>query len=173
MEHGQLCDDGTHDELICSTGPYPRLWEKQHGFVMDEVRHRAEISVERLRQVPVFYGMPDSVLSRAVSIFRSEEHVQGRIVVRQDELGAYLYIIVRGRVELFRSGPDGTEQRSAILEEGDCFGESALLENVPEGESVRTIEPCVFLTLNRANFLYLTERAGKSESASRWGAKAL
>jgi ATP-binding cassette subfamily B protein len=155
MENGRLCGDGTHRELIGRPGPYRRLWEKQHGFVLDEQRRSFEISVERLRQVPVFYGMDDDVLNAAVHLFRGEEHPQGRVIVRQGELGAYLYIIVRGRVELLRE-EDGAEKRSAILEEGDCFGESALLEEVPEGETIRTLGPCVLLTLNRANFLYLT-----------------
>jgi ATP-binding cassette subfamily B protein len=166
LDHGRLVGDGTHAELVHQVGPYQRLWEKQHGFIMDEARHLFEISVERLRQVPVFYGMTDDVLESATHLFRGEEHPQGRVIVREGELGAYLYIIVRGRVELLRDGPDGMQERSAILEEGDCFGESALLECVPEGETARTLEPCVLLTLNRANFLSLAERIPQFENAT-------
>ncbi|MBV8842705.1 MAG: ATP-binding cassette domain-containing protein [Bryobacterales bacterium] len=158
MDRGRLAGDGTHAELVRRPGPYQRLWQKQHGFVMDEARHRFEVSVERLRQVPVFYGLADDVIESAVHLFRGEEHPQGRVIVREGEFGAYLYIIVRGRVELLRDIESGKQQRSGVLEEGDCFGESALLEEVPEGETVRTIEPCVLLTLNRANFRQLTER---------------
>jgi ATP-binding cassette subfamily B protein len=165
LDHGRLAGDGTHAELVHQIGPYQRLWEKQHGFIADEARHRFEISVERLRQVPVFYGMTDEVLESATQLFRGEEHPQGRVIIREGELGAYLYILVRGRVELLRDGPDGKQERPAILEEGDCFGESALLEGVPEGETVRTLEPCVLLTLNRANFLSLTERIPHFENA--------
>jgi CRP-like cAMP-binding protein len=109
--------------------------------------------------------MDDDVLNAAVHLFRGEEHPQSRVIVRQGELGAYLYIIVRGRVELVRE-ENGAEKRTAVLEEGDCFGESALLEAVPEGETVRTLEPCVLLTLDRTNFLYLTGGSRQLENAA-------
>jgi ATP-binding cassette subfamily B protein len=54
MENGRLSGDGTHRQLLAHPGPYRRLWEKQNGFLMDEQHRRSEISVQRLRQVPVF-----------------------------------------------------------------------------------------------------------------------
>ena len=156
LERGRLCDEGTHEELVSRPGPYRRLWEKQHGFQVDQARHLVEISSERLRQVPVFYGMPDELLAEAVHLFHSEEFPEGRIVVREGELGACLYVIVRGTVELSnRSG-----ERPTVLEEGDCFGECALLDGVAEDGTVKTLLPCVFLTLNRAGYLYLKCGAG-------------
>jgi CRP-like cAMP-binding protein len=120
-----------------------------------------------LRQVPVFYGMSDDTLEIATHLFRGEEHPQSRVVIREGELGAYLYIIVRGRVELLHDHAGGSGGRTAVLEEGDCFGQSALLDGVPESETIRTLEPCIFLTLNRANFLYLTERVPQYQGAGR------
>jgi hypothetical protein len=50
------------------------------------------------------------------------------------------------------------ERAVAVLETGDHFGEIALLHNVPRTATVRTLSPCMFLTLQRGHFLELIER---------------
>jgi CRP-like cAMP-binding protein len=90
-----------------------------------------------------------------VRLFQTEEYPANHFVVREVELGACLYIIVRGSVEVTSAHTHGRELRF-VLQEGDCFGERALLEAMPEMENVRTLSPCVFLTLTRAGFDYLT-----------------
>lgn len=52
----------------------------------------------------------------------------------------------------------GDARHLAVLQAGDAFGDSSLLESEPESETVRTVEPCVFLTLKRAKFLCLRQR---------------
>jgi ATP-binding cassette subfamily B protein len=98
--------------------------------------------------------MPDELISAAVRLFQTEEFPEDKIVIRHGEIGGSLFIIVRGRVEL--SGETHARfSRPTILEDGDCFGEKALLDPTPELENVRTLTECVFLTLNRAGYNYL------------------
>lgn len=158
MDHGSLAAQGSHTQLLAEDGAYRRMWEKQSGFTLDQARHQAEISLERLRQVGAFYGMSDEVLAETRTLLRTEEYPAGHVVNRQGDYGASLYIIVRGSVELLMEKSAHDVRRVAVLQEGDAFGESSLLESEPESETVRAIEPCVFLTLNRAKFLYLRQR---------------
>jgi ATP-binding cassette subfamily B protein len=155
LQDGRLCQEGTHADLIDRPGLYRDLWTKQQGFSLDAEAHHAEISIDRLRLVPVFYGLPDSVLAEAVRLFQTEEFPADHLVLREGELGACLYIIVRGSVEVTSSAAGGRSMRF-VLQEGDCFGERALLEAMPAMENVRTLSPCVFLTLTQAGFQYLT-----------------
>jgi ATP-binding cassette subfamily B protein len=153
LDRGQLVEQGSHVHLLAGDGPYRRMWAKQAGFTIDESRHEAAISMERLRQVPVFYGMSDALLAEGRKLFQTEEYTADRIILRQGERGSSLYVIVRGSVELSRDGGSGQ-----VLEEGDCFGESALLEGGMEAESVRSLAPCVFLTINRTHYRHLRDR---------------
>lgn len=154
MENGRLRERGSHEELLRLAGPYQQLWTKQHGFLLNAMRHEAEISVDRLRLVPAFYGMPDGLLEEAARLLQTEEFPAEHMVYQEGEFGTSLYIIVRGSVQL-------TGAHTVLLEDGDSFGESALLEGVAQTENARTLTPSVFLTLNRAGFAYL---AGKRDA---------
>jgi hypothetical protein len=63
--------------------PTAACGEKQTGFTLDQARHQAEISLERLGQVGAFYGMSDEVLAETRTLLRTEEHPAGRVVNRQ------------------------------------------------------------------------------------------
>jgi len=64
------------------------------------------------------------------------------------------YIIVRGRVEILKR-VDDRDTRVKILEDGDFFGEIALLSNVPRTATVRTVKPTLLISLKRSHFLKL------------------
>jgi len=158
LENGRLREQGSHDELVRLDGPYSRLWEKQHGFVLNAARHQAAISIERLSMVPVFYGMSNALLQEATRLLQTEEFPADHMVLRAGEFGTPLYIIVRGSVEL--TSAETEPARTVLLEDGDCFGESAFVEAAPGTDNARTVIPSVFLTLSRAGFEYL---AGKRD----------
>jgi ATP-binding cassette subfamily B protein len=170
LDRGVLEEQGTHAELMAAGGAYRKMWEKQAGFTLDEARHQAGISLERLRNVPAFYGMGNDALAEGAALLRTEEHAAGRVVIRQGERGSSLYIIVRGSIELLVESEDAEPRRGAVLEEGDCFGEAALTEAEPESATVRTLALCVFLTINRAQYFQLRERGGGGAALSKVGA---
>jgi ATP-binding cassette, subfamily B, bacterial len=91
LDQGRRCQQGTHDELIGREGLYRNLWTKQNGFVLDSATHHAEISIDRLRLVPVFYGMPDNLLSEAVRLFQTEEFPEDHLVIYAKAKSAQAY----------------------------------------------------------------------------------
>ncbi|HEY7338701.1 MAG TPA: ATP-binding cassette domain-containing protein [Bryobacteraceae bacterium] len=157
LERGRVAQEGSHEELLRQSGLYRQLWEKQQGAILDPVRRQAKISVERVRQVPVFYGMGEDSLREAASLFRTEEMAEGHTVLRAGETGDRLYVIVRGSVEWKSVAGDRTTQRS-VLQDGDCFGESVLLASGPLAETVTTLSHCVFLTMTPQEYRSLRER---------------
>jgi ATP-binding cassette subfamily B protein len=61
-------------------------------------------------------------------------------------------------VEVVHENLAGEESRLAILQDGDHFGETALLHRVVRTASVRTLTPCIFLSLQRGQFDQLLSR---------------
>jgi ATP-binding cassette subfamily B protein len=158
LEAGRLVEEGTHAELLVRRGVYRHLWDKQSGLSVSEDGAHAEVSVARLKRIGVLAGLPDSLLAEMATRFVTERHPQGRRVIHQGDAGDKFYLVARGKVVALGRQADDREQRLSVMEDGDHFGEIALLEDLPRTASVDTVEPSVFLTLERGQFLSFLER---------------
>jgi N-acyl-L-homoserine lactone synthetase len=78
--------------------------------------------------------------------FEREFHSAGELVVRQGESGSAAYVIVSGRAVVL----DANGQTVATLEQGDLFGEIALLSNVPRTATVRAETDLDLMVVERA-----------------------
>lgn len=65
-----------------------------------------------------------------------------------------MYVVVAGRVEIFRSDPNGNEVPIAERGPGEVIGEMALLDGEPRSASVRAIDSCSTIILTRDAFLH-------------------
>jgi CRP/FNR family transcriptional regulator len=74
-----------------------------------------------LRQIPLFTDLDDDAL-RALSDRARVRQFQAneRIVSRADEMQAF-FIVISGRIKIFRSNTDGREQILYLVEEGQPF----------------------------------------------------
>ena len=76
----------------------------------------------------------------------------GEIICHQGELGDCMFIIQTGEVEMLqRTGEN--EFCLGVLEQGDSFGEGALLEDAVSPLTIRAIGETVVLTVARHAFL--------------------
>lgn len=157
LDRGKVVEQGTHDELLALDGYYRALWEKQQGFTV-AAEGDASISPERLKAVELLAGLDDKLLSELSERFASESVAAGRVIVHEGDSGERFYFIVHGKVEVSKHNVEhDKEVVVATLQDGDHFGEIALLERVPRVASVRTITPCLLLSLTRTQFNILLE----------------
>jgi ATP-binding cassette subfamily B protein len=160
MTQGKLAESGTHTELLAQGGLYASLWRKQEGIHTNSDGSSADISVERLKQFPILSHLDDAMLRElSLSQFASENVPAGRDVVGEGDSGDKFYIIARGRVTILKRDRAGVSQPVSILDQGDNFGELSLLRDTPRNATVRTLVPCLFLTLRRIHFQLLLDRA--------------
>jgi CRP-like cAMP-binding protein len=104
---------------------------------------------EALRSVPLFYNVSDAALARMAKNFKLEEVSLGNKLIVEGEDLAKFFIIAQGQVEVLSKGVHGSNLRIALLTEGEFFGETDLVSDKPSDITVRTITPCVLLTLSR------------------------
>ena len=113
---------------------------------------RAGVTPARLRAMPAFATIDEGQLTDLAARFGSEHHAAGATIVEQGEQGDKLYVIVRGTLDVTQRGPDGAEHPLPALQDGDFFGEIALLDNVPRTATVRARTACLLLVLSRSEF---------------------
>jgi CRP-like cAMP-binding protein len=87
----------------------------------------------------------------------------GDTILREGEEADSFYVIVHGRVGVYRRGPDGKEREIDRLGPGEFFGEIGLLSGAPRVASIRALEPTELLRLDRGAF----ERLVSISSATR------
>ncbi|HEY1662577.1 MAG TPA: ATP-binding cassette domain-containing protein [Verrucomicrobiae bacterium] len=167
MERGQLVEQGKHDELLAGGGVYAKLWEKQHGFVIAEGGAQARVEASRLHAIPMLKSLDPGALTALADIFITERCPAGRDVFREGDPGDKFYIVARGTLTVWVSTSGGGQKQIRKMDDGDHFGEIALMEDTTRTATVRTSTDSIFLTLARDPFLKLLEREPKLHEAFR------
>jgi ATP-binding cassette subfamily B protein len=159
LDHGRVVERGRHEELLTAGGLYAHLWRKQTGFLLNAAGEVAIIDADRLRDIPILSELSDTVLEDLADKIVTERYPADRTVVLQEDPGTRFYIIVRGKVDVIRHEGQDAGRLIASLTDGDCFGEVALLENVPQTATLVTRAPPVFLSLDQLYFWALLQHA--------------
>ena len=159
LDQGRLVESGRHEELVAAQGIYHDLWSRQSGFTIEADGDRAVVSPERLAQVPILSGVEPELLERIAELFTSEQYPARRVVVQEGDPGDRFYLVVRGRLIATRKDEDGNPVQVNVHEDGDHFGEIALLRKANRLATVTTETPTLLLSLAREPFLDLLESA--------------
>ncbi len=160
FDHGKLVEYGDHRSLVSKDrGAYRRLWDKQEGLQVSDDGIRADVTVKHLKQIPILARIGQQALEELCGLFISERLEESRVVFREGDTAVdKFYIVARGKVTVTKADPVLGERQLNVLQDGDHFGEIALIKDMPRTATIRTLTPCIFLTLQRAQFLDLVEK---------------
>ncbi len=81
-----------------------------------------------LHGVPIFSGLSDRELRKVERYMVLRKFVDGEYVFSQREPGAGMYIVLSGGVKIIMESPHERSKELTSLNEGDFFGEMALLD---------------------------------------------
>lgn len=99
-----------------------------------------------LHHIKLFQGLSNVEFAKILGKLDQRKLPAGVALFRQGDDGDSMYIIARGKVELFAERPDGTSQPIALLGEGDTIGEMALLTGEPRSASaIAALETKLFV----------------------------
>jgi ABC-type multidrug transport system fused ATPase/permease subunit len=152
LDQGRLVESGSHGELLASGGLYSRLHAEQTGG-----DGRLGLPLDRLRRIPLLAHLDDDRLATVSRQLVLERFGAGEIVARQGDEGERFYVVARGQVDVLLEH-DGHVQRMSTLDEGDFFGEMALLGDGFRSATVRTAAASDIYSLSRQDLRALTER---------------
>jgi MFS family permease len=115
--------------------------------------------IDRLRRVTMLRPLPVSTIEHLARNVREESFDPDGTVIEQGQVGDSFYVIVSGEVEVTENG-----LLLGVLSDGDCFGEIALLRDVPRTRTVRARTRLTVYALDRRHFVPIV--SGYSESAA-------
>jgi len=102
--------------------------------------------------VLILVGVTIHRFLRSHSLFSYEIYQPGETVFQQGEEGDCAYFIQSGQVEVVQT-EHGTEKILATLNEGQYFGETALITSHPRNATVRAVNATKLAVLGKKNFL--------------------
>ena len=115
----------------------------------------------RLRINPVFAELNDVELGALVESFRAREFGRDEILFRQGDDSKEVYVILSGRVRIFKISPSGHETTIAIFGEHDLIGEMAALDGRTRSATAKTITPVTLLSMVQDRFVAHAESMPK------------
>lgn len=113
------------------------------------------LSSEFLSYVPIFSDLPSETLTMIEKIGTKKMYKKNDVVLKEEEAGTALFVIVKGKVKVARSSNDGREVILTILSESDFFGEMAILDGLTRSATVTAIEDSELFLIQRNDFLNL------------------
>jgi CRP-like cAMP-binding protein len=109
-------------------------------------------------KVPLFDDLSQDAFIELVNKLEYHRHLAGTLIIREGDPGRSFYVIVEGKVRIYKVGPDEKEITLAHLGEGAFFGEMALLSGAPRTANVEAEEDTEILEVTD---VVLRDLAGK------------
>ncbi len=155
----------THDNRILDVAD--RIVNMVDGRIHSNVLvQESAVICEFLRQCPPFADLTPRSLSEVADQMKAVLYPPGTTIIRQGETGSEFYLLRKGSVDVTQRR-SGSEQQIATLEEGDFFGEVALLEDQPRNATVTTRTETLCYTLSKAEFRQVISQSHTFEEELR------
>jgi voltage-gated potassium channel len=122
------------------------------GFYEEIRRRDFVVTFAMVARVPLFARLDAAAIADLVGILRARTVPPGTIVIRKGERGNAMYLMASGRVEV------ESASGKVVLEEGDFFGEMALISREPRSATVTALRATDLLVLEADDFMRLVDR---------------
>ena len=109
--------------------------------------------IELLQSVALFWDLSEAELGYISEKMIARHYESGKFIFLEDSEGEQCFFVIKGSVKVTRLSKDGREVILAMLNEGEFFGELALLDGESRSANVIALEETEVLTLNREDFL--------------------
>jgi len=116
------------------------------------------MSTELLKRCPLFAGLREDDLKRIRAIALPKQIGKREILFGEGEEAKGFYVILSGRVKLYKISPDGKEQILHIVSAPDAFAEAALFFEGSYPAFAEALADSQLLFFPKRDFIQLIER---------------
>lgn len=126
-----------------------------------------------LRANPWFGGLPEAEQLAMLGWAEPLRLARGGVLYRKGQLESAFYAIQRGLIKISSIAPDGREGILALIEAGNWFSESTLLDGQANPYDATAVEDTELLVISREGFDALMQRQPFAAAIARLEAQRL
>jgi len=115
-------------------------------------------TADLLRKTPLFATLPDDDLRRVADLAVSRRFAKKEAVFREGDRADGFFVVVSGKVKVFKLSGEGKEQILHVLEAGQTFAEAVIFEGGAYPAHAETLADTELFFLPKRPFLDLLER---------------
>jgi len=111
------------------------------------------MTIRLLINIPYFSELTIAELQNLVASSEKRSYPAGSIVLHKGDVGEMVYLIVKGKVKVVVTHPDGKEIILNVLKSGDFFGEMAIFGDMPRSATIVAKKDCECLVISRETII--------------------
>ena len=111
------------------------------------------VTPDFIRSISIFTELESQQLQILLEKLHRHRYQRNEVIFHQGDPADRMHIIVEGRIKISIASEDGRETDIALFQQGDCFGEMALLDGSQRSATATAILPSETATLFREDFL--------------------
>ena len=116
------------------------------------------MSIDLLRRCPLFAGLKEEDLKRIRAIASLKKIEKKEILFSDGEEARGFYVILSGKIKLYKVSPEGKEQILHIVSAPDAFAEAALFLEGSYPAFAEALTDCQLLFFPKRDFIQLIEK---------------
>ena len=135
-------------------------WDQLSGIEVDEIQTEGQESevegggdwMTRILQSKAFLQVPPANIQQIFMRIKEKPVKAGEVIIKQGDDGDNYYIIQHGKCKVTRKSKTGSELTLAKLDDGDAFGEEALLSETKRNANVVMLTDGTLMCLSKEDF---------------------
>ena len=112
---------------------------------------------QHLSQVDLFKGLTVEQLDAIARIVSEKKYKRGQLIFSDGDEGTGFYLVIKGRVKIYKLSPDGKEQIMHIFGPGQPFAEVPVFEGSRYPANAETMDSCELYFFPKKGFVSLIQ----------------
>jgi CRP-like cAMP-binding protein len=82
--------------------------------------------IDQIGNIPLFHGLPEKQLAELLRIIVQRTYAQGEVIFSEGDEASGFFVLLTGRLKIFKLSPDGKEQILHFVDPQEPFAEVAM-----------------------------------------------